>query len=354
MRTGPRTLRVGALTVFALAILAVGTFLVGREQRLWERKIDYEIRFQRANGLRRGSPVSLSGVDIGSVQDVSFPSDPSQDFISVRIRVADAAARRIRASTVARILTQGILGDKYVELSPGSSLEAPLPPGSVIPSEDPIDYEKLLGRGGDIVSNIVEASNSLKNVFGAIDRGEGLLGRMLRDEERAAAFLSRIEETLGHLSATSASVERIVRDVEAGKGAFGALLRHGDEIERALVRLDRTSAALERFVSRLEQAEGTLPRLLEDEEYARGLLADLRSAVADLAAVAEKANRGEGSLGRLVNDPRLYENANEFVTSTRRSWLFGVYRGLRGLFPPYAPPLEAASCPPPAPATPRP
>src|SRR5437899_658953 len=78
-----RTLRVGLTVVVALAVIMAGTFLIGREQRFWGRKQSYEIRFTRINGLRVGSSVSLTGGDIGSVQDDSFPGDPNASFISI-------------------------------------------------------------------------------------------------------------------------------------------------------------------------------------------------------------------------------------------------------------------------------
>ncbi|MGH7857792.1 MAG: MlaD family protein [Candidatus Binatia bacterium] len=341
--TTSRNVRVGALVAVATALLMGGTFFIGQERRFWESKVDYEIHFQRTNGLRVGSPVSLSGVDIGSVSDISFPEDPSADHITVDVNVTENAASRIRASTVARILTQGVLGDKYVELSPGSSTAPELSPGARIPSEDPVDYEKLLGRGGDIIGNIVEASNSLKNVFGAIDRGEGLLGRMLRDQKWGSTMAEDLHRTVANLASTTATIDRIAADLKSGKGAFGVLLKRGDEVERALAQLEDATAALRRFSTRIESAGGAMPRLLEDKAYGDALLADLRTATANLAELAEKANRGEGTLGRLVNDASLYANANELVTDARSSWVFSLYRGLRGIFPPYYSSTEAAS-----------
>ena len=65
-----RTLRVGVTVTVAVLLAMAGTFLIGREQQFWERKNSYEIRFTRINGLRVGSVVSLTGVDIGSVDIV--------------------------------------------------------------------------------------------------------------------------------------------------------------------------------------------------------------------------------------------------------------------------------------------
>lgn len=349
-----KSLRVGVLVLVAVGLLIAGTFLVGREQQLWERRVDYEIRFKRINGLRSGSAVTLTGVDIGSVQEVSLPEDPNASYIRVRISVVRQSASRIRDDTVAHIRTVGLLGDKFIELSAGSPSSALRPPGSIIPAVDPIDYEELLGESGDIVTNIVEVTNSLKDVFAAIDRGEGLLGQMLRNRAQGAATLEDLQRSFAHLESTTAAVDRIAHDVESGKGALGVLLKRGDQVERLLDRLGKASAALQSLTSRLERANGALPRLLEDRQYGERLLADLHEAARNLADLAEKANRGKGTLGKLVNDPGLYENADALVTQARTSWLFYVYRGIRGLFPPYAP-EHAFPTPAPTPApTPRP
>src|ERR1044072_3072767 len=98
-----RTLRVGITVVVALAVIMAGTVLIRREERVWERKHSYAITLAGINGLRVGSSVSLTGVDIGSVQDVSFPSDPNASYISVGVRVSGRAAARIREDSTARI-----------------------------------------------------------------------------------------------------------------------------------------------------------------------------------------------------------------------------------------------------------
>ena len=337
-----RTFRVGLTVVVALALATAGTFLIGREQQFWERKQGYEIRFTRINGLRVGSVVSLTGVDIGLVDDVSFPENSSANYLSVMVRVSRRAAVRIREDSVARIRTIGLLGDKYIEISAGSPQAAELPPGAIIPSADPIDYEALLGESGDIITNIVEVTTSLRNVLASIESGEGLLGQMVKNREQGTATLGDLQKTIAHVEHTTAALERMAGDVEAGKGAFGVLLRRGGDMNKLLDSLAVVSAKLASLAAKIETAGGALPRLLDDKEYGDALLRDLRAAIRNLSEVADKINNGKGTVGSLVNDPELYQEAKGLVSSTRSSWMFGVYQGLRGLFPPYGPPAPIA------------
>src|SRR5438034_1065645 len=315
-----RTTKIGLLVAIALAVLMVTVFSLNQEQPFWERKVQYELRFTRTGGLQTGAPVSLSGVSLGTVAGMLFPPDPAANYIQVLINVKRDLAPRIRENTVASIRTLGLLGDRYIELSAGMPESPPVPPGGLIASIDPTDIEALLGQGGDIVTNIVEVTASLKDVLGAIQRGEGLLGAMVRNRELGASTLVDLQHTMTNVQQTTRALEKILRRVEHGEGLLGQLTGPNKEGDALLARVGRATRALERFAGRLERGKGALPQLVEDEAYAHRLLGNLDRAVADLADVAAKLDRGQGTLGKLVNDPSLYHEAEGLVGRARRSW----------------------------------
>ncbi len=329
----PQAIKVGTLVGGALALLGLGVFVIGEGQNVWQRKAEYEIHFSRTNGLLVGAPVALSGVNVGSVVDIGFPSEPLARYIAVRIEVTRKIMPRVRQDTVASIHTQGILGDKYIELSAGTPESPPLEAGAVVTEIDPIDYEAVLGQSGDIVANIVELTASLRNVLQAIDRGEGLIGALVKNSEAGELTFTDIREVIANLAATTGRVEMIIAGVERGEGLLGAVVRDTDTAERILDRLNRSAANLDQFAQRLNAGDGLLPRLIEDDRLGQSIATNLENSAADLAVVTEKVRSGEGTLGALVNDRRLYDETAEFVRSTRTSWTFRFYRGIRGLWP---------------------
>ena len=316
-----RTVKIGLMITTALVILVVTIFSLGSEQRFWERKVQYEIHFTRTGGLQVGSQVSLNGVPIGSVVEMRFPPDPAVSYIQVLINVRGEVAVRIREDTVASIRTFGLLGDRYIELSAGSPDSPIVAPGSLIASIDPVDIESLVGRGGDIVTNIVEVTASLKDVLGAIQRGEGLLGAMLRNRELGEPTLLDLQRTMANVQETTRSLDQILQRVERGEGLLGQLTGKTPDARALAEHMKRAAKSLDEFTARLNRGKGTIPRLVEDEDYARRVLGNLDRAVADLAAVAAKLDRGPGTLGKLVNDPSLYEDAKGLVGRLRGSWL---------------------------------
>jgi len=318
-------MKIGLLITVALVILMVTIFSLGAEQRFWERKVQYEIHFTRTGGLQVGSQVSLNGVPIGSVAEMRFPPDPAVSYIQVLVNVRGDVAGRIREDTVASIRTFGLLGDRYIELSAGSPESPLVPPGGLIASIDPVDIESLVGRGGDIVTNIVEVTASLKDVLQTIQRGEGLLGAMLRNRELGESTLLDLQRTMANVQETTRSLDQILARVEHGEGLLGQLTGKTPDARALAEHVKRAARSLDQFTARLNRGDGVVVRLVEDEAYARRVLGNLDRALADLADVAAKLDRGQGTLGKLVNDPTLYQEAKGLVSRVRGSWLLRVF-----------------------------
>ena len=134
----------------ALVLAGAAILLLGRQQHLFERKVEFVLHVARTNGLQTGAPVSLSGLPIGSVDWLHFATDPGTNEIVVGIQVDADAASRIRTDTKATIRTLGLLGDKYIELVPGKDPNADaIPAGGRTPRTRPTTRRSSAG-GGDI------------------------------------------------------------------------------------------------------------------------------------------------------------------------------------------------------------
>jgi phospholipid/cholesterol/gamma-HCH transport system substrate-binding protein len=337
-----RTAKIGLLVATALAIFMVTILSLGQEQRFWERKVQYELHFARTNGLQKGALVSLTGVPIGSVDALRFPPDPSANYIQVLVNVTGDVTPRIREDTVASIRTIGLLGDRYIELSAGSADRPALPPGSLIHSVDPVEIEAVLGQSGDIATNVLEVTASLRDVLQTIQRGEGLLGALVTNRELGEGTLRDLRQTMANVQQSTEALEQIIQRVNHGEGLIGQLTTQTNENRELVARVNRAARDMEQFTHRLNHGRGALPQLIDDEAYARRVLDNLDSATRDLARVAARLERGEGTLGKLMRDPTLYDEARGLVGRARRSWVIRMLGG-GGEAPPAAAPLPPSS-----------
>src|SRR3989442_1051970 len=124
-------LRVGAFVLSAIAVFLVLTYMLGARARLFEAKYTLYADFTEVGGLVEGAAVRLAGVQIGRVAGVRLPAEPGGK-VRVELRVASQYADRIRQDSVARIDTQGLLGDRLGGITMGAAHPPPRQPGAVL------------------------------------------------------------------------------------------------------------------------------------------------------------------------------------------------------------------------------
>jgi phospholipid/cholesterol/gamma-HCH transport system substrate-binding protein len=343
--------RVGLLVLVALVLGSATIFVLGERQNLFVRKIRYLIHFDTVSGLAVGSTVQLNGVQVGQVERIVLPADTGVKLLEVRVSVDARYAERIREDSQARIKSLGLLGDKYIEIASGSPAAEAVPPGGEIPTAPVTDVERLAETGEDVVNNIATIAHQMTEIFGRLERGEGLLGKLLLDAETGERLSEEIDATMVALRKAAEGLQdrrgtlgRFVHDRELANRFASAVekldllltdAREGDGMLPALLTDAETKARLDRVLASLESASGKLAavaeklddagsdalaaKLLHDEELGRQVSTELAALLANLREVAEKLNRGEGSAARLINDPAFAEAIESIVVGIDES-----------------------------------
>ncbi|HYB70588.1 MAG TPA: MlaD family protein [Candidatus Bathyarchaeia archaeon] len=353
--------RIGAFILSGLLVFVAIIYLLGAQARYFERKYDLVAEFTEVGGLIEGATVRLAGVQIGRVTAVRLGEHPGSK-VRVTLTIARRYSERIRRDSEVRISTQGLLGDKIVEISLGSSSAPPLQPGEMLTSAEPFDMAQMFKVGTETMQTVKELAASLKGTAARVDRiakevetGKGLVHALVYDEP----------EALTRLNAILIRTQQLLARAEQPDNAIGVLLspESGKSVRALLAALD----ALGPDAPRAEGRESLVTALLYDPQYkataddlhtiahnlrdvservakGQGLLgqltrdggdgapgspggslgdatADFRVAMANLRAVTERLKAGEGTVGGLLEDPTVYENLVQFLEGARRSFL---------------------------------
>ena len=172
-------LRVGIFIFFAVAILAVFILKIGN---LKSYSTGYEMKFifHNVSGVKAGSPVRFSGVDVGEVANVTILEENIFDEQNKNTRV-EVIARLQRSLLVPKnskafVNTLGLLGEKYIEIIPPAKYNAFLEPGGTLFGNDPVMMHDWVAEGEKVVKDLQELIHKLKE-------GEGTVGRLLNDDE---------------------------------------------------------------------------------------------------------------------------------------------------------------------------
>jgi phospholipid/cholesterol/gamma-HCH transport system substrate-binding protein len=340
-------IRIGAFILAGLGVFLAIIYLLGAQARYFERKYNLIAEFTEVGGLIEGATVRLAGVQIGRVTGVSLPAQPGGK-VSVTLTIAQRFADRIRRDSEGRIVTQGLLGDKLVEISVGTASAPALRPGDHLSAREPVEMSQVIAEAGDTLVSIKRLAGAFHGVVEQVDRA-GTVDRVNRLAEALSTALDKVEKsgTLDDAGAAVKSARRIVEQVEKGKGLLHALLYDEPETLRRLNALlastqdlvaraqaddsavsvllsPRSGKAARSLLAAMEAigrgaekpgaGEGLLPALLFEPEY-RSVVEDARVIARNFRGVSETLVRGKGLLGELVqggDDSTLGQAANDF------------------------------------------
>jgi outer membrane protein OmpA-like peptidoglycan-associated protein len=148
--------RVGVLVVLALVILGVGVFLIGSKSSLFSPTYILKADFQNVDGLNNGAEVRLGGIDQGTVIAIDLPAQPDGNMIVV-MKMRSYTSNLIKTDSRASISTEGLLGDKFVDISFGSTKAQDVGNGDTIESNKTEDMAEQAHQIGDQASQAIQA-----------------------------------------------------------------------------------------------------------------------------------------------------------------------------------------------------
>jgi phospholipid/cholesterol/gamma-HCH transport system substrate-binding protein len=285
-------LRVGFFVLVGTLILAVGILFVTGGQFLGPK---YRLRtyLPEVEGLNLGAPVRLDGVEVGNVDairvNVPKPGEVPERRRSIELvlRIDKHYQDMIRKDSTASLITEGLLGNRYVTIHRGFTGTV-LKDNDEVPGHEERAIKNIVERGADLTENLNALSEQVRDIVDGINRGRGTLGKLLVDE----TAYNRLNSTLGRVDEMAASVQ-------AGNGSLGKLVA-SDELYQ---RVNSAAIRLDTVMADVQTQKGTLGKLVYDaslHENAKQFLEKGNALVSDIRA-------GKGTLGKLATDESLYE-----------------------------------------------
>lgn len=294
-------LRVGIVALVALALLATGIVFIGRVGHVFGERYELVTLMPSGAGLTPGAAVQLAGQNVGQVEHIDWiPPEQrartqSPAAVAIWLAINRDVTEQIRADSRAHLRTQGLLGDRVVDISPGSPDTRVLQSGDTLLSTAPMDYQEILENASGAVTSLTALTRRLEELTRGLLAGEGSLGQLVTDET-----LYR------RLTGLSAELESFLARSGDGEGTLGQLMTD----RRLYDRLVALTASLDSVTAQVAGGEGTLGRLVTDDS----LYADLRSVAVRSDSLLRRLETGKGSAGRLMSDDALYEQLLKTLT----------------------------------------
>lgn len=300
-----RQARVAILLTLGLLLLVWGIWRVGKIFDVFAERYTIVTLLPNVAGLREGALVSLAGQRIGKVDDIEFiPLREKQggNNLLLKLEVGEGVRDQIRSDSRALVRAAGVLGDKFIDITPGTLRGSPLQAGDTIPSAMLMDIEQFLVKASDAMNRANVVVDDLRQITGGMARGEGTMGALLRDDQLYTRLLT-----------TSDEMNKLLVQVNRGDGALSRMI-HDPEMYQRLV---SAATRVDSLGGLVLHGQGSLSQLLRSDSLYRGLVGMTAKgdvAAAEFSALMQKVNATDGTFSRLLTDPRLFDELLKSVT----------------------------------------
>jgi len=320
-------LRVGLFVLAGAVLLAVVIFYVTGGGGLGPK---YRLRtfLPEVDGLTVGAPVRVDGVEVGNVEKISIavpmPGAPaSKDRnIEIDVRIQKSFQSYIRSDSSAGLITEGLLGNRYVDIDRGY-VGRVLQNDEEIPGREERALKEVVERSADLMDNLSSITEQASAVISDVRKGRGSLGKFMVDEtaynrlnkslgnlDRFMAGIQAGKGTLGKLAtddemynrvnSVAGRVDNVLEAVQNQQGTLGKLVYDTGMHESAKKLLDNSNA----FFADVRDGKGTLGKLATDDS----LFVQYKQAGENLASATAKLNSNEATIGKFFDDPKFYDN----------------------------------------------
>lgn len=289
-------IRVGLTLVVGIVIIVLVILAVGNQHGILGNRYHLNVEMSRVNGLQAGAPVRLNGVYVGSVTDVQFSQDIDEQKVQIKLELFRDIQDRIRSDSKAHIGTLGLLGDKYMAITMGSSGNRILKDGDDLEGSDPLDIESLINEGVDILSSVKTSVNNLNILTGKLKKGEGTLGLLLNESSLYYSIDSLLSDLLflsRQLKSSNTTLTQMFNDSTLYP-ALKDIIVNGQVLTDSLI-----------------HGSGMVSQLIYDQN----LYHKLTQSVETMHIILDHIEKGEGSVGQAIKNKELYKNLNETTIS---------------------------------------
>ena len=168
-------LKVGVFIMIGIAILFIIVFSIG-DISFVRKGYHIKVDFNFVDGIGGSAPVRVSGVGVGQIEGLKLYRDEKENRTKAQLSAWIKEGVNIEEDAVATINTLGFMGEKYMEISPGTAGKKILKNGDLLIGKDPVSMAKVF-------ENLSGLTDSVKTIVDRLKNGQGTIGKLLTEDK---------------------------------------------------------------------------------------------------------------------------------------------------------------------------
>jgi phospholipid/cholesterol/gamma-HCH transport system substrate-binding protein len=317
-----------------LALFVITVFIIGKQKNLFNPVIGLTTNFSNVSGLQVGNNIRFSGINIGTVNNITIINDTT---VRVNMVIKKEVGQFIKSNCIVSIGSEGLIGDRLLIISQGAAHDPLAKEGQLLSSVEPIETDA-------IVANLQGTSKQLEEIVLKLNSGGGTLGRLINDtliaenlnetilnikrstqglDETMASTRDNVSAIMGSLQVIAVNAEdftqqlgQTMTQINSGQGTLGRLIQDtviADNLNKTILNLRASSKGLGQT---LEASQSNISAIMGSLEV---IAANTENFSQQLEETMVQINSGSGTVGRLVQDTTIAENLNQTLINLKNS-----------------------------------
>ena len=305
--------KLGMFVVVGILLFIVIIYVIGINRNLFGSNFILNSQFKNVSGLKVGSNVRLSGINIGTVSKIEFITD---SLVLVRLLIKDEVQQYIKIDALASIGSDGLVGDKVLIIEPGSSSKSVVKDNGIIASNSTIEIEDVMKSIKKSAENAEIITKELADFSFKMNDKNGFLSKVMTDKK----FALSMEKTIGNLEISTNEIAKFSPKINDPNGVINKLFvdkNFSNKIDKTITNLQKSSDDLAIFTSKINTENSTLTKLITDPNFAKSIsntFRNLEISTNDFVKFTSKINNDSNVLSKLIDNKRLGNSVDSTIT----------------------------------------
>ncbi len=279
----------GFFVIAALVLFTVVIFVIGGKNNIFSSTITAKTIFKNVSGLMDGSKVTFNGIDIGTVTGIDIVSDGK---IELTFEIKSSVTPYIKTDSKVSIISEGLVGNKVVQISAGSIEAKPISNGYLMASIEPVEMETIMSNLDKVSVNAEKLTAQIFEISEKINKGDGTLGQLLNNP----SIYRKFDSVFYSINSFASKLNMVINRV--GVMVDGVTLR----IDSLAYSLGIITDNISQITAKINSSESLVGTLLTDTVFANNIKQSLEH------INATSKNLEEGAFGFYQNMEALKHN----------------------------------------------
>jgi phospholipid/cholesterol/gamma-HCH transport system substrate-binding protein len=254
----------GLFVAVGVLILVVGVFLIGGRQGIFTKSTAVLARFNSVEGLKKGAAVRLLGIDVGTVSGIRIWNNVAL----VDLRIFSDSRKFIKQDSKAMLETEGLVGNKFVVLTPGTESSPSVEAFDTLNSIEEPNLSQIISETRETIASVKNMVDQFSGILADVRGGRGTLGKLVTDESVYYALRHATYEADSSLKKVSGKFTDMANVIAGLSVSFNRVAERADSVlenvNLVVKNFDTTASNVKVMVTQLDTGRGLVSSLLHD------------------------------------------------------------------------------------------